>query len=205
MEQRELPVAALFRVLPDIPELTPLREALLSASTPDPAKAWASSSSYVTVDKRVLPADRLEAIARGAEDAVRRRVGRVYEALTGVLRSIATGDEAGAVDQLIVLGETAEADEQWRDARAYLEAAAQLAAPISDRRPLSRALRRLARAEWNLGDVDAAYTRYRRSLAAARAAADQEATIVAFVGLGNMRSFQGRWSEAQAHYEAALA
>lgn len=205
MEPHDLPVDSLLRVLPDIAELAPLREAILGASVPDPTDPWASSRAYVTFDKRILPAAQLDEVVRRTAEATHERVERLYRALSGVLAAIAADDAGTATARLVELGQAAEGEERWVDATNYYDLAVRLSKPLPDHGPLSLALRRLARARFGVGDIEAAFALYRRSCEAATAAEDRRGELAARLGLGNMRSFQGRWAEAQAHYESALA
>lgn len=204
MERRDLPIGLLLRILRDLPELTPLREAILSAST-RATQARGPGRAHETIARRVLPLDRVEDLVQQASRSVHQRVRYLYEGLDNLLHALAAGDRGAAVDQLLALADAAQAGEQWAHARPYLELAVEVAEPSSDRRPLARALRHHARLLWNLGEAGPACSLYSHSLAAAQAAGDRLAQIKAYTGLGNVRSFQGRWAEAQSHYQDALA
>lgn len=198
------PLDQLFRVLPDVPELAALREAMLGASRPDPAKLWASASQYATYDKRVLPDAAVDDVIRDARATAIERVQRIFDAADAVLDAARTGDDAAAVSRLIGMGEAAEASGDGRQASAWYGAAATLAAPLSDRALLLLALRRLARARLAAGELEESLTLYRSSLEHAHAIADVAARAIALTGIGNALSLQSRWDAAREQYEQAL-
>ncbi|MGQ0813999.1 MAG: hypothetical protein ACT4O1_05990 [Gemmatimonadota bacterium] len=195
----------LLGALPEQHELAPLRHALLRTSVPDAARAWAHSSAYATVDKRVITADALRAAAADARNAAHARADALYDAVTEVLEFAAHNDDVAAALRLIAIGESAEAEENYRTACAYYEVAGRFSETLADRRVRVLALRRLARARAALGDVDLAISVFRASLEQAVAAEDIEAQVYVQLGLGNIMGFQGRWQEGSQYYEAARA
>jgi tetratricopeptide (TPR) repeat protein len=79
-----------------------------------------------------------------------------------------------------------------------------LSASLPDRDWLVLALRRLARVRLAAGEVDEARSLYRAALDQALNTGDRASRIIALTGIGNALSFQGRWSEARAHYDQGL-
>jgi tetratricopeptide (TPR) repeat protein len=193
-----------FRVLPDVPELGALREALLGASAADPAMEWASAGRYVTFDKRVLDAVSAATIIDTARARAMDRVQRLYEGAARLLASALAGDDAAVVGELIQLGEGAEVTEDFRQAGSCYGLAATLSAPLSDRTWLVLSLRRLARVRLAAGELDEARTLYRAALDQAVAASDRIGRIVALTGIGNALSFKGQFAEARVHYEQGV-
>jgi tetratricopeptide (TPR) repeat protein len=193
-----------FRVLPDVPELGALREALLGASAADPALEWASAGRYVTFDKRVLDPVTTGAIIDDARARAIDRVQRLYDGAARLLSSAQAGDDAGVVVELVRLGEAAEGTEDWRQAGSCYGLAATLSAPLADRTWLVLALRRLARVRLAAGELDEARTLYRAALDHAVAAGDRTGRIVALTGIGNALSFKGQFAEARVHYEQGV-
>lgn len=193
-----------FRVLPDVPELGALREALLGASAADPEMEWASAGRYVTFDKRVLDAVAAVAVIDTARARALDRVQRLYDSAARLLASAHAGDDAGIVGELIRLGEAAEATEDWRHAGSCYGLAATLSAPLADRTWLVLALRRLARVRLAAGELDEARTLYRAALDQAVAAGDRIGRVVALTGIGNALSFKGQFTEARVHYEQGV-
>jgi tetratricopeptide (TPR) repeat protein len=194
----------LLGVLPDVPELAPLRRALLSVSVPDPALTWASANRYVTYDMRVVDRPALAAAVQSARSAALERVERLYDGVDMVLLAAARADDAELVAGLITLGEAAEVAEDAKQAAACYSLAASLGAPLSDRSGLMLALRRLARARVATGDMEEARRLYRASLAQATVMEDTPSRVIALTGMGNALSLQGRWQEAAEHYTVAL-
>lgn len=195
----------LLGALPEQNDLVPLRQALLRASVTDAARAWARSSAYATVDKRVVGADALRSAVADARMAEHARVDALYDAVGEALEYAASGNDLAAAMRLIAIGEAAEAEENYRTATAYYEVAARFSESLADRRARILALRRLARANGALGDVDQAIALFGVALDQAVTAADGEARIFILLGLGNIMGFQGRWKVGLEKYEAAVA
>ncbi|MGQ0562146.1 MAG: tetratricopeptide repeat protein, partial [Gemmatimonadota bacterium] len=195
----------LLGALPEQNDLAPMRRALLRASVPDAARAWARSSAYATVDKRVITPDALTAAAADARAAAHARIDALYDAIAAVLEFAARADDVAAARRLIAIGETAEAEEDHRTACAYYEVAARFTETLADRRVRILALRRLARAHAARGEVERATELFRASLEQAVSAQDSEARVYVLLGLGNITGFQGRWQQAIEQYEAARA
>jgi tetratricopeptide (TPR) repeat protein len=193
-----------FRVLPDVPELGALREALLGASDADPEMEWASAGRYVTFDKRVLDAVAAAAIVETARRRALDRVQRLYDGAARLLAAAHAGDDAGVAAELVRLGEAAEATQDWRQAGSCYGLAATLSAPLADRTWLVLALRRLARVRLAAGELEEARTLYRAALDQAIAAGDRTGHIIALTGIGNALSLKGRFAEARVHYEQGL-
>jgi len=195
---------SLLRVLPDVPDLAPLREALLGASVPDPEMVWASAGHYATYDKRLVDTARIaDALAAGRAAALA-QVQRTYEGAAALLQAAAADSAQGVVARLLEGGAAAEAAGDVDHAAAWYGVAARLSASLPDRSPLILALRRLARARLAAGAVAEAAALYRASLEQATLAGDDGARAIAHTGVGNALSFQGAWDDARAQYEQAL-
>ena len=195
----------LLGTLPEQSDLAPLRHALLRASVTNAARTWARSSTYATVDKRVVPANALSELLAESATVAHARLDALYAAIGKALEAVSAGDDVAAARALIAIGETAEAEENYRTARAYYEVAARFSETLSDRRTRILALRRLARSHVSLGEFEQAITFYGVGLEQAVTAEDLEAQILILLGLGNIMGFQGRWQDGLAHYEAALS
>ncbi|HEX6560057.1 MAG TPA: tetratricopeptide repeat protein [Longimicrobiales bacterium] len=195
----------LLGALPDQADLTALRQALLRASVLDMSRTWGRSSAYATFDKRVLRTDALrDLIAHSARDE-HARIDALYAAVAELLQHVAAGDDAAACLTLIGIGEAAEGRDDLQGAVTYYESAARLSVSSPEHKPRILALRHLARVHLGLGDMDSASSYYRAALEQARASNDVEWQIVAFTGLGNVLSLQGKWREAIDNYETARA
>lgn len=198
-------VGRLLGALPEQNDLVPLRQALLRASVTDAARAWARSSAYATVDKRVVGSDALRSAVADARTAEHARVDALYDAIGEAMEYAASGNDLAAAMRLIAIGEAAEAEENYRTATAYYEVAARFSESLADRRARILALRRLARANAALGDIDQAIALFGVALDQAVTADDEEARIFILLGLGNIMGFQGRWKLGLEKYEAAIA
>jgi tetratricopeptide (TPR) repeat protein len=197
-------VEALLQLIPQVDELEVLRLEVVAAAVPDPQKAWDSSSAYSTVDKRILtPEDADHALDR-ARDAVLKYVTALHEGMRPVFRSYFEGDVDGAARQLVLLGEQHENNGRAMDARRCYHAALGLVLPLPDKAPQILALRRLGRVSLALGDFKEATAFYERSAELARDTGDLRSEVIARTGTGNVNSYQGRWSEAEVAYNAAL-
>ena len=141
---------SLLRVLPEVPDLAPLREALLGASLPDPDKQWASAGHYTTYDKRVVaPAALADALAAGRAAALE-QVERSCRGAAALLDAAATDSATEVVSRLLDAGAEAESAGDLDHAAAWYDVAARLSAVLPDRSPLIQALRRgeFTRTSW---------------------------------------------------------
>lgn len=205
MNGSEATVSDLSGLLPALDELEPFRSLLVSASVPDPDRQWDGSSAYTTVDMRIVGAGRLGAMLDEAEAAVHRHVSRVYGALRPALAAYVDGRPAEAARLLVELGEALEADGRAAHARRCYDVALALSLPLADRSAQILVLRRIARGALAGSDVQEALVHYQRSTELARDSADRRGEVIGLTGQGNALFWQGRWTEAERCYRAALA
>lgn len=201
----EATLEELFSLLPDLDELEALRLAVVGAAVPDPVRAWDSSSAYATIDKRIVTPERVERALDEAEEALHRGIQSLYGALRPVFRAFWAGDGAEAARRAIALGEKQEGEGRVAPARRCYAVALTLSLPLAEKGPQVLALRRIARASLTLGDLQEAHSYYQRSAELARDAGDPAGHVIALTGVGNVRSWQGRWAEAETGYAEALA
>jgi tetratricopeptide (TPR) repeat protein len=197
-------VEDLLRLLPRLEELEELRLAIVNAAILDPAKQWESSSAVSTIDKRVVPAERIGAAVDEAEVALHGYVNSLFAGLRPILGAVAAGEGDAAARHLIELGERLEASGRLRKARHCFDAALSLALPLPDKGAQILALRRIARVAQAVGDLQVALDYYRRSAEVACDSRDQPGEVIAHTGWGNVLAVQGRWEEAERQYRAAL-
>jgi tetratricopeptide (TPR) repeat protein len=197
-------VDQIFRLMPDVAELAPLRAAVLRASTVDASIRWSGSLKYATFDRRVLVPEHVEAALREAEARGIKRIRRMHRRFGHVLAAVLRGEEESAVAQLLALAELSEASEQPQDALVCYTVAADLASRLLARGPLILAQRRKARVFMSIGEMEAAADMYERSWDEAVAADDITGEVIALTGLGNLSSLLGRWARARGHYERGL-
>jgi tetratricopeptide (TPR) repeat protein len=194
----------LLGVLPDTPELGPLRESLLAASLPDPSLSWTTTQRYATFDRRVMEPAAIDGAVTQARAAALARIDRLYTGIHDVLHAAAAGNPAVVAARLLALGEDAEAAGEIQHATACYALAASVGAPLTDRAAMAFALRRLARARLTGGELEEARRLYRASLQQATSADDRIGRIVALTGLGNVFSLCSQWAAAVNHYSVAL-
>lgn len=205
MLRSEVTVEELVQLLPAAEELEVLRLQLVGAAVPDPERTWDSSSSYSTVDKRILGAKDVERAIVQAEQALVEHVTMLHEGLRPVFRSYFAGDVDGAARHLIALGERHEASGRATGAHQCYRAALSLSLPLPDKGAQILALRRLGRVTLALGEFKEATACYGRSADLARDTNDLRAEVIARTGAGNVSIYQGRWVEAEEAYTSALA
>ena len=204
MRRNAATVHDLSRLLPDLEELDTLRASLSGLALPDPSRQWSRSSSFSTVDGRVVTPPGVEDAIAEAERALHARVEGLFAALRPLLHSFWKGDEEGTAYQVIALGEREEAEGRLGGARRCFETALELSLPLADRGPQILALRRLGRVSRALGALTEAASFYARSFELARDAGDDAGAVIAQTGRGNVQAMQGHFAEAEQSYRAAL-
>lgn len=204
MNRPDATVEALLGLLPDLDELEVLRLRLVAAAVPDPGRAWDSSLAYSTFDKRLVSPEAAVRVLDDAAEALREYVSLLHEGLRPVLASFYDGDSDGCARALVALGEQMERLGRVQGAGRCYRAALQVSLPLLDKGPQVLALRRIARVAVTVGDFQEAASYYERSAALARDAGDLHGEVIGRTGMGNVRMWQGRWSEAEAFYHEAL-
>jgi tetratricopeptide (TPR) repeat protein len=188
-----------------VEELEVLRLQLVSAAVPDPEKTWDSSSSYSTVDKRILTPEDVELAIGQAEQAVLQHMKMLHDGLRPVFRSFFNDQPEEAARHLIALGELQESSGRALGANQCYRAALSLSLPLADKSAQILALRRLGRVALALGEFTDATAYYARSADLARDTDDLLAEVIARTGVGNVKTYQSRWTEAAELYKEALA
>lgn len=205
MSRSEATLEHLLQLLPGIEELEVLRLRLIAAAVPDPGKTWDSSSSYSTIDKRILTPESVEQSFDAAENALRDYVAMLHDGLRPAFRSYFAGDMEGAARHLLSLGEHHEMAGRARGAEQSYKTALALSLPLPDKSLQILALRRLGRVALSLAQYPDATSYYERSAELARDSQDLRAEVAARTGAGNVRMFQGRWADGERMYQEALA
>ncbi|MBW3571402.1 MAG: tetratricopeptide repeat protein [Gemmatimonadetes bacterium] len=204
MSQSEATVEDLLNLLPTVEDLEMLRLHLIGVAVPDPERTWDSSSSYATVDKRILRPEDVERAIEQAEQAMVQHVTQLHKGLSPVFRSFFAGDTEAAARHLIALGECHERTGRALGAQQCYRAALSLSLPLPDKGAQILALRRFARVALALGEFKDATAFYGRSADLARDADDLRGEVISRTGAGNVSMYQGRWAEAEKAYVAAL-
>lgn len=204
MFRSEATLEHLLQLLPAVEELEVLRLRMIAAAVPDPGKTWDSSSSYATIDKRILTPESVEQSLDAAEAALKEYVSILHDGLRPVFRAYFAGDAEGAARQLLSLGEQHEAAGRARGAEQCYRTALSLSLPLPDKSLQMLALRRLGRVALSLAQFPDATSYYERSAELARDSEDVRAEVAARTGAGNVRMYQGRWPDAHRLYLEAL-
>jgi len=204
VNRSEATLEELFSLLPNLEELELLRLAIVGVSVPHPEKEWDSSAAYSTVDKRIVTRDRLEAAVGESEEALKEYVTSLYSTLRPLFRSFWADGGGDAGRHLIDLGDQQERTGRYGKARQCYDTALALSLPLADKTPQILSLRRIARVALSQGDLHEAWSYYQRSAELARDTGDLRGEVVARTGLGNVRTWQGRWSEAEVCYKEVL-
>jgi tetratricopeptide (TPR) repeat protein len=204
VSRSEATVEELLQLLPPMEELEVLRLRLIGSAVRDPAKAWDSSSAYATVDKRILGVGEVQSAVRAAEESLRDYVTFLHEGLHPVFLSFFDGRTEEAVRHLIALGERQEGAGRVKSARQCYQTALSLSLPLPSKTEQMLALRRIARVALSLGELPDATSHYLRAVELAVDSGDPRGTAIARTGIGNVQMFQGRWTEAEESYAAAL-
>ncbi len=204
MNRSDATVEELLGLLPGIEELEVLRLRLIGAATPDPRRAWDSSSAYATVDKHILSPDEVERSVDVAEAALREYVALLHDGVRPLFRAFFGGDVDGAARHLVALGEEHESRGRARAAMECYRTALRLSLPLPDKGAQVLALRRIGRVSLALGDFVEAAAHYGRSAELARHSGDLPGEVVAITGAGNVSLWQGRWADAEDAYLEAL-
>jgi tetratricopeptide (TPR) repeat protein len=201
---RPLRLDEVRRVLPDLDEVRPALDFLVTASRPDEAAAWSGSAELATVDARLVDGDLLEAEAErlGAAEAEHLRV--LYTSLGRAVGALARGDRSACARALLEAAQLEEDRDRHARAKAYAKAAYEISVGERDQGPAALALRRRARAARALGELEDALAAYAQSHDTALAIGDARGAAEAAVGAGNTLEEQGRWAEAETWYRAAL-
>lgn len=205
MERSRTTYEELFRVLPLLEDLEPLRLLLAGVAEPDPEREWDRSSAYSTIDKRVVPWSRLERIMGEAEVAAQAHVASVFSRLGPLLSAVKNDRGAEAALQLVALGEYYEGMGMFVQARLCYDAGLAASLPLPNKEPQILALRRIARAGLAMGEPGEAFAYYERSAALAADAGSPRDEVIARTGMGNVLSVQGWLARAEECYVGAFA
>ena len=205
MNRSEATVEEILGLLPDLEELEVLRLRVVASAVRDPEKEWESSSTYTTVDKRIVSPEAVERAVAEAEQILHEYVSALHAGLAPFFRAFFRGEELEAARQMVALGEALEERGRLMGARRCYRAALNITLPLAEKSPQLLALRRIGRVSLRVGDLQEAASYYERSADLARDARDLHAEVVARTGLGNVLVTQGAWSEAERSYHDALA
>ncbi len=192
------------RVLPDLDELRPVLDHVLSASVPDETRRWAGSGELETSGTRLVDADSLSGAARALADREHEHTVRLYELVMSAVSLLNDGKTAEAAVAFLEAAALEEGRDRTQRAASYAEAAYHIAQDSGDSATAGLALRRRARARRSLGRLGEAERDYVRAHEIANAVSDTRGSAEAAIGAGNVLEEQGRWDEAEKWYREAL-
>ena len=201
---KRLTLDRITHVLPQLDELRPVLDHLLAQSVSDPDRAWTGGGELGTVGGRLVSSEDLAPAVGELADAVRDRISNLYVAVAESIRCLGEGDGVGAADALLRAAALEEKLDHPDRAEAWAAAAFRAVHEDRDRRPVSLALRRWARAESAQGKLVEALDHYEEAHEIARDSLDFQGAAEAAIGAGNVLEQQGRWGDSEAWYRRAL-
>jgi tetratricopeptide (TPR) repeat protein len=190
--------------LPELDELRPLLDHLLSSSLPDTARQWSASAELQTADARLVDSDDLaEAVAMLA-NREHEHLSRIYDAVGQAVVQLGRGQSDSAASLLLDAARFEEGRNRADRAAAYAQAACRIASSGGNASTAALALRRQARATRTLGRLTEAERLYESGHQLAVAVGDSRGAAEAAIGVGNVLEEQGRWVTSADWYRAAL-
>lgn len=201
---KPLSVDQINEVLPELDELRPVLDHVLSLSAPDPARTWSGSGELGTVGERLVDVEALEGSADALADAVREHLSVIFREVIGAVRALARDEHGVAAAALVRAAELEERAGHLERAEACALASYRVARGMKDQRPAALALRRAARGARGQGKLQAALERYRDAYEIARDSFQGRAAAEAAIGAGNVVEQQGGWARAEEWYRRAL-
>lgn len=204
MAHDQVKVENLLKLIPNVEELDGFRALVCRAGVRDPAKEWASSSAYTTVDRRIVSPEATEGALFEAEAAQMEQMRSLFSEYRGILRAYWSGDDGEAAGRLIGLGDAEAARGRFERARLFFDSALDLTLPLPEKSAQILALRRIARLLLGQGDLGEALRYYRRSEELARNVGDLRSQVIALTGSGNVLLYQGSWAKGEEQFRAAL-
>lgn len=194
----------LLDVLPDAGSMQPLLERLMASTAPDPDRRWTASGELGTTGGRVVDVTGFEALAEAWVEEEAQRLRARVRLVAEIARALESGDTDVVVDKLLEGSESLEAAGAALDARAWADAAFDVARREGHARA-PEALRRAARCARSSGDLDASARGYEKAHALAKDHGADRDAVIAATGRGNVAVDRGRWLEAERWYDRALA
>ena len=204
VSRRPLRIEQALDSLPELEELAPLREALIDSARTELDEAWAASSVYSTVGRRVAQPALVEEMLPEIVERLRVRTEKVLRHAVAAVAALEAGDLAAAASALIAAGEIEEGAWRLDQAHGYYLKAAELGRKPRDRRGEALALTRLGRIARTRGELAEALRLYREGFDLCEAARDVAGMVVACTGIGNVYVDQGNWAEAGSWYRRGM-
>lgn len=201
---KPLSVDQIYEALPELDELRPVLDHVLSLSEPDPDRTWTGSGELGTLGERLVDVEELEGSADSLAERMREHLAALFQEIIHALSALARGERGAAAAALVRASELEEDAGRMARAEAYALAAHRLARGLKDQAPAGLALRRAARAARGQGKLQLALERYRDAYEIARDSFHGRAAAEAAIGAGNVLEQQGGWDLAEKWYRRAL-
>jgi len=201
---KPLSVDQINEALPELDELRPVLDHVLSLSKPDPAHAWTGSGELGTVGERLVDVEELEGSADALAERMREHLAALFQEILVAVGALARDERGAAAAALVRAGELEEEAGRLARAEACALAAHRLVRGLKDQGPVALALRRAARAARGQGKLQLALQRYREGYEIARDSFQGRAAAEAAIGAGNVLEQQGGWDLAEKWYRRAL-
>jgi tetratricopeptide (TPR) repeat protein len=200
-----LTISQVRALLPELDELRPLFDRIVSTSAADPAHRWSASGELETVGSRRVRPEAVEADLDAVLEKIRSDLTSLYAAVVRGLRALEAGDHATASSAFLDAASLEERAWRMDRAEAWALAAHRAALGLSDRTGATLALRRAARAARGRGRLQSSAARYEEAFRSSHAQGDFRAAAIAAIGRGNVSVDRGSWGRAQQWYLRALA
>lgn len=193
----------LLDVLPDVGSMRPLLERLMATTAPDPERRWTTSGELGTTGGRIVDVPAFESLAKEWVEEEAERLRERARLVADVARALESGATVAVVDALLEGSGVLEGDGAAGDAKAWADAAFDVAR--REGHPgAPEALRRAARCARAMGDLDASARDYEEAYALALDHGAARDAVVAATGRGNVAVDRGRWADAERWYDRAL-
>lgn len=192
-------------LLPAIRELGGVRRLVRELAAPDPEDRWTRSSSYSTLDSRIISPANLRTAIERAEEAALQQVRQLFSSASVLIDALLKNDRSELALELVRQGELLESWEDRGAAAEFYASALEVSLPLADKKPQIRALWRLGRIRLADGVLNEARTFFDRAAGLARDSNDLRGEVIVAMGLGNVLLMQARWVEAESCYQEALS
>lgn len=198
-------VEEVLSLLPAVREFDGVRRLIRELAAPDPGIRWARTSSFSTVDSRIISPDDLRTAIQRAEEAALEQLRQLFAGAGVLVESLLKHDPLNLAVELVRQGELLESGGNRGAAAEFYESALAVSSPLTDKNPQILALCGLGRIMLVNGGLIEARTFYERGAELAQDSDDLRGEVVAATGLGNVLLMQARWPEAESCYQQALS
>jgi tetratricopeptide (TPR) repeat protein len=201
---KPLTVDEIRAALPDLEELRPLMDHVLTYSQADAAREWTGSAELTTSGDRMVGTSSLRRSVDAVAAAEHVHLAELFRRVTEAVLALEQEDGSAAAEALLRAAALEEGRDRPATAAAYADKALAIAREGPGGELVARCLRRRARGRWTAGEHRLAEQDYAAAYDRAMGGHDLPGSAEAAIGAGNVLEEQGRWDEAEAWYRAAL-